>query len=983
MDHAKTIAMARDLLADGRGEDVVQMTDPLLEAVEAPATSTGLLLLHALRAQVDVVHRDRPDKGLRRLPALSEVGDLCTCVRAEVALWRGWGRAHRAVTPDDTTRALLRLQHAEDLFESIHDPRGRGWALLGQVLVHRQRDEFGRMRRTLEEAKDLVGQRDDVLAERWVHELSIPALRASGHYDDAQRHLQALRTRERAWSGSRIRGHVTAYEAALRFDLGQSPSDVIASAETAETLLRQSDSRAPYPLVMAYRAHVGALIRQGRHDEARSVLDEAETTTEDRPDLHALLLLLRARLALRRDRSERAQAVLHSLLDHRSRLPHGLHWAPLARLRGEVLNRHNDLDAAYTWFTRAYRNARDTGHRGRELRALLMMARTAAARSDLDAARTHLSSADAHEGFLSVLPVAARRFDAEGTVAQAAGSPDEATKAYRHALAAATMIGDRYHTASLQLALAQTERDDRAHARAADARTTFEAIGATDEARVASALADGIADPAGPPSALSHPAPDDALDDILTRASLSVPLVAHAWLQAAAAQLDDRWVGVYRLSTDGIASLLHEHGTRPPGLHPPSVPAPDSAHGPAEWIPLRSSLPTLTLGIETTSDDDPDWRAARKHLRAQRPLLRLALERALLLQERSAAAQPPLSSVPVDGFVAESDAMQSVLRALDDVRTSAQPVLIDGEDGAGKRLLGRVVHATSPRADGPLKHVACNTMQRDPLPERLFGRVDGDDALTPGAVHKADGGTLLVEDVHALSPEAQDKLLQLLRTGTVVPVDSTRPSPVDVRVLATTDVDLDRQVRDDHFRPALRDRLAGLSLHMPPLRDRRADLPLLVHHFLDALRPDQIRAATGAAITQPAMEALLRYDWPGNVRQLRNEIERALVYVENEPVQTIDRDVLSTRIVEAAQAESPASVDAADAILHPDRSLDDVLSETETAVIERVLKACEGQVTASAEVLGLSRQGLYKKMKRLGIDASDFHPDPEPAPASS
>jgi DNA-binding NtrC family response regulator len=418
-------------------------------------------------------------------------------------------------------------------------------------------------------------------------------------------------------------------------------------------------------------------------------------------------------------------------------------------------------------------------------------------------------------------------------------------------------------------------------------------------------------------------------------------------------------------------------------LHPPSVPAPDSAHGPAEWIPLRSSLPTLTLGIETTSDDDPDWRAARKHLRAQRPLLRLALERALLLQERSAAAQPPLSSVPVDGFVAESDAMQSVLRALDDVRTSAQPVLIDGEDGAGKRLLGRVVHATSPRADGPLKHVACNTMQRDPLPERLFGRVDGDDALTPGAVHKADGGTLLVEDVHALSPEAQDKLLQLLRTGTVVPVDSTRPSPVDVRVLATTDVDLDRQVRDDHFRPALRDRLAGLSLHMPPLRDRRADLPLLVHHFLDALRPDQIRAATGAAITQPAMEALLRYDWPGNVRQLRNEIERALVYVENEPVQTIDRDVLSTRIVEAAQAESPASVDAADAILHPDRSLDDVLSETETAVIERVLKACEGQVTASAEVLGLSRQGLYKKMKRLGIDASDFHPDPEPAPASS
>ena len=986
MDHAQTIAMARDLLADGRAKDVVQMVDPLLEPVDAPAASTGQLLLHTLRAQVDVVHRGRPEKGLRRLPPLEDVDDLCTCVRAEVGLWRGWGRARLARTPHGVTRALHRLRNADGLFDSVHDPRGRCWALLGQAQASFHLDEYALMRRALADAEALNDQLDDILAKRWGHELHIPALRVGGRYDDAQRHLHALRPLERTWSGTRIRGHVAAYEAALRFDLGRSPTDVVEAAETAETLLRQDDTRAHDPLFAAYRAHVGALMRLGRHEEAASVLDEAQTAVQDVPRTQAELTTLRARLALRRDDVDGAQALLDRLLDDASRLPHGLHRSPLALLHGEVCVQQNDLEAAYTWMDRACRNARETGHRGRQLRALLLMARTAAARSDLETARAHLSAADDYDDYVSVLPFAVRRFDAEGTVAQAAGELAEATNAYRHALAAATMIGDRYRAASLQLALAQTERDDRAYALASAARSTFEAMGATDEAQIAAALADGAGEGETNAPPLPYPSPDDTLADILTRASLSVPLVANAWLQAAAACLDadNRWVGVYRLTTDGIASLLNEHGPRPPGLQPPSAPDGRTANGPVEWISLRASRPTLTLGVDVSPDAEADGDVVRRALRAQRPLLRLALERALLLQDRASSRRPEPVSIPVEGFVAESDAMRAVVRDLRAAHPSAQPMLITGEGGAGKRLLGRAVHATGARAEGPLQHVACETMQRDPLSERLFGRVETDGSLTPGAAHEADGGTLLIEDVDALPTGAQETLLRLLGTGEVRPAKGTSPTPVDVRVVATTDADLDQKVRNDHFRPALRERLTGRSLHMPPLRDRRADIPLLVHHFLDALRSDQMQAATaGAVITQPAMEALLRYDWPGNVRQLRNEVERALVYVENEPAQTIDHNVLSDRIVEPAQSQSPASVDASDAILHPDRSLNDVLSKTETAAIERVLQACEGQVTASAEVLGLSRQGLYKKMKRLGIDASDFPPDPEPAAASS
>ena len=264
--------------------------------------------------------------------------------------------------------------------------------------------------------------------------------------------------------------------------------------------------------------------------------------------------------------------------------------------------------------------------------------------------------------------------------------------------------------------------------------------------------------------------------------------------------------------------------------------------------------------------------------------------------------------------------------------------------------------------------------------ERLFGTVDAAGSLTPGAVHHADGGTLLIEDVDALSPALQSSLLHLLESGEVVPEGGTDAVPVDVRLLATTTEDLDEQVRNDNFRPALAERLHVLSLHMPPLRERRADIPLLVRHFLDVLRPGD---STMVSITQPAMEALLRYDWPGNVRQLRNELERAIVHVSSEPAPTIDRTVLLDAIVDEAQNQESLPADDSDAILHPNQTLSDVLSRREAAIIKRVLRACDGQVTASADVLGLSRQGLYKKMKRLNIDASTFQSDadPEPTPA--
>ena len=167
-------------------------------------------------------------------------------------------------------------------------------------------------------------------------------------------------------------------------------------------------------------------------------------------------------------------------------------------------------------------------------------------------------------------------------------------------------------------------------------------------------------------------------------------------------------------------------------------------------------------------------------------------------------------------------------------------------------------------------------------------------------------------------------------------------------------------------------RLGVIPLHVPPLRERREEIPLLVRHFLNALRPPGTPLPT---LTNRAVEALLHYAWPGNVRQLHNEIERLFAFLGSEPAPLIDAKDLSPTLVEASGGPlSPELLASAqEAILKPGHALDQVLAGTEKVLIERVLAEHHGQITASANALGLTRQGLYKKMKRLGIDASRFH----------
>jgi DNA-binding NtrC family response regulator len=379
------------------------------------------------------------------------------------------------------------------------------------------------------------------------------------------------------------------------------------------------------------------------------------------------------------------------------------------------------------------------------------------------------------------------------------------------------------------------------------------------------------------------------------------------------------------------------------------------------WLRIRAHPgPAFFFGTEIQPPEDAAWEAAHGTLQTWLPVASLALDHALL-QSRSPSADPT-EMASHEAFLYTSDAMRTLVHRIRQISHSHSTVLITGEQGVGKERIARAIHATSERAAAAFVAFDCAGRAEKPLASHLFGQ----DSTQPinGAFRDAGNGTLLIDDIGHLPLDLQRRLLHVLQDGEVVPLGADQAVEVNARVLAMTSQHLESLVEKGHFLEALYHRLRVISLAVPPLRERREDIPLLVQHFLTTLRPND---ALPPSVTPAAMHALAQYDWPGNVRQLRNEMERCLAAVRAEPAPMIDLADLSpmlTETVRSAQASQP--------LLQGGASFDDILAETEKNLIEQVLAHHQGQVTASAQAMGLTRQGLYKKMKRLGIDAARF-----------
>jgi DNA-binding NtrC family response regulator/tetratricopeptide (TPR) repeat protein len=342
--------------------------------------------------------------------------------------------------------------------------------------------------------------------------------------------------------------------------------------------------------------------------------------------------------------------------------------------------------------------------------------------------------------------------------------------------------------------------------------------------------------------------------------------------------------------------------------------------------------------------------------------------------ERSRAALWPADPVEDQGdaiFISEE--MQSLLATVRRIATTNVPVLITGETGTGKEVLARTIHACSNRTAAGFVPFNCASTPKDMLDSQLFGHRRG--AFTgavehfQGVIRAAAGGTLFLDEIGDTSLDVQPKLLRFLEASEVHPIGETQPTRVDVRIIAATNADLEGLVRDGRFREDLFYRLSIIPLHLPPLRERRVEIPSLANHYLRKYAAECRKG--DLRLSEDTMEYLMLYKWPGNVRQLANEMRRLAILAETSAVLMPEHlwpDITASRRTVPA---SERALDPNEVVVRLDQPMPAAVRHLEQTMVQNAMKKCGGRVEDAAKMLGLSRKGLYLKRQRFGIETPE------------
>jgi DNA-binding NtrC family response regulator len=342
-----------------------------------------------------------------------------------------------------------------------------------------------------------------------------------------------------------------------------------------------------------------------------------------------------------------------------------------------------------------------------------------------------------------------------------------------------------------------------------------------------------------------------------------------------------------------------------------------------------------------------------------RQLLQRMAEKVRLVAENHFLRERVDTEAHLDGIIGTSTKIQDVLRMVSRLKDGRTPVLITGESGTGKELVARAIHFRGPLAEMPFTAVDCGALVPTLMESELFGHEKG--AFTgalrtkAGLFQASNGGSIFLDEIGELPLEMQAKLLRVLQEKEVRPVGSNNKVSVSVRVIAATNRDLETAYRDGTFRKDLYFRLNVVTIHLPSLRERRSDIPQLVHCFLDRYAPGE-----NIQVTAAAMKDFLNYDWPGNVRELENCIARAVALGDR---RTIDASDLppTIRSSQAAPVDAPTSTTA--------------LAELERMTILRVFEQAGGDKKLAGKMLGISRATLYRKLKLYNIPLRSSHPE--------
>ncbi len=398
---------------------------------------------------------------------------------------------------------------------------------------------------------------------------------------------------------------------------------------------------------------------------------------------------------------------------------------------------------------------------------------------------------------------------------------------------------------------------------------------------------------------------------------------------------------------------------------------------------VRRLQPSAETIIVTAHGDVPTARAAFKHgaydfiekpldLEVFRSLVNRAAETVLLRHEaRGEHLDELVQHEGFEGIVAGSEPMRKILRTVKSIAGSTIAVLISGESGTGKELIAQAVHRNSPRAKGRFVALNCAAEAENLLEDQLFGHVRG--AFTgaekdrEGVFEYATGGTLFLDEIGDMPLKMQAKLLRVLETGEVVRLGSNEPRQSDVRLVSATNKDLREQVKKGAFREDLFFRVNGASVHLPPLRERREDIPRIVRHAIarsvDRMMPGQ----PAPDITDAAMMRLTSYDWPGNVRQLLNVVQNMMVTAAGEERPPGESPILDVRHIPAeiqvGDADGAEGGDAGG----PASLAGTSLEQLEKRAIRETLRLTAGNREHAAKLLGIGERTLYRKLKEYGL----------------
>jgi len=390
------------------------------------------------------------------------------------------------------------------------------------------------------------------------------------------------------------------------------------------------------------------------------------------------------------------------------------------------------------------------------------------------------------------------------------------------------------------------------------------------------------------------------------------------------------------------------------------------------------------------------------HQESIEALLRLAevcLELCVLRQQTRTVmeyeAQDLTTDLHLPGLIFASPAMRSLVADIHKIRSSSVTALITGESGTGKEVVARAIHILSERRDAPFVPFNCTIAPKEIIDSQLFGHrkgaFTGATADYPGVIRSAAGGTLFLDEIGDLALEVQPKLLRFLQEGEIQPLGETKLTHVDVRVVAATNSDLERLVAEGKFREDLYYRLNVIRLQIPPLRERREEIPLLVDYFLNLYSKQSNKE--GITITPQALDLLMVYDWPGNVRQLANEMQRLAAYTA--PGEAVTEQDLSPTIfrgrphsnfampggknlaavtnallsgTQSAPSEMPPNEYPLQLRFKPgQQTLSDVFGELERYLITESMRRHKGKREVVAKELGITRKGLYLKLRRFKI----------------